>query len=81
MFCNFRIVRLLCWGFYAAAALGLAGGCSTEHYKTEADKEVYKIIDSKWQDSFGQKVNYRIDDAPASPNDVQFDNTVMPQEQ
>jgi len=78
MFRNFRIVKKLCLYFCASAAFGLVGGCGTEHYKADADKEVYKIIDSRWQDSFGKKVNYRIDDAPASPNDVQFDNTVMP---
>ncbi|MHC4293598.1 MAG: hypothetical protein ACYSTX_04820, partial [Planctomycetota bacterium] len=59
--------------------IGLLNGCrNPEQYKEEADIEVYNIIDSKWQDSFGEKVNYRIDDTPPSPNDIQFDNTVMP---
>ncbi len=55
---------------------GLAGGCSTEHYKEQADKEVYKIIDSKWQNSFGAKVNYRISDVNASPNDIRIEKAV-----
>jgi len=60
--------------FCAAAAFGLVGGCSREYNKADADKEVYKIIDSKWHDSFGQKANYIISDSniPPSPNDVQF---------
>ncbi len=59
-----------------AVIFGIAGGCSPEHYKAEADKEVYKIIDSKWQDGFGQKVNYTVSDVPPSANDVQIENTV-----
>jgi len=58
----------------AAAILGMTGACSPEHYKAEADEEVYKIIDSKWHDSFGQKANYIIGDSniPPSPNDIQI---------
>jgi outer membrane protein TolC len=69
---------MLCLCFCAAAAFGLVGGCSTEHYKADADKEVYKIIDSKWQDSFGQKANYIISDSniPPSPNDIQIEKAV-----
>lgn len=54
------------------------GGCSTEHYKADADKEVYQIIDGKWQDGFGHKSNYIIGDSnvPASPNDVQVEKAV-----
>ena len=57
--------------------LGLAG-CSTEHYKADADKEVYKIIDDKWQDGFGHKSNYVIADsnAPASASEIQADKTI-----
>jgi outer membrane protein TolC len=56
----------------------MAGACSPKHYKADADKEVYKIIDSKWRDSFGQKVNYTISDVPPSPNDVQIEKAVPP---
>ncbi|MHC4457561.1 MAG: TolC family protein [Planctomycetota bacterium] len=76
MFRKSRLTKLLCYTIYTAVALGLAGGCSSEHYKLEADKEVYKIIDSKWQDSFGQKANYTISDVPPSPNDVQIEKAV-----
>jgi len=48
--------------------LGLAGGCSREQYKAQADEEVYKILEDKWQDGFGQMANYRIQDA--DPNEV-----------
>jgi outer membrane protein TolC len=54
----------------------MASGCSREYYKAEADKEVYNIIDDKWRESFGSKVNYVINDLPASPNDVQITNAV-----
>ena len=70
MLCKFQKVQLLLWGLYGAALLGSVGGCSRQHYKADADKEVYKIINSKWQDSFGQKVNYRISDVLPGPNDI-----------
>jgi len=70
--------KLLCWGLCAAVVLGMAGACSTEYHKQDADEEVYKIIDSKWQDSFGQKVNYTITDASPSPNDIKIEKAVPP---
>jgi len=57
-------------------AMLIAAGCSPEHYKAEADKEVYEIIDGKWKDDFGQKANYRISDVVPSPNDIQVDKVV-----
>jgi outer membrane protein TolC len=74
MFCKFRPVTLLCWVLGVAVMLGFAGACSPEHYRADADKEVYKIIDDKWQDDFGIKANYTISDSndPASPNDVEI---------
>ncbi|MCK4753116.1 MAG: TolC family protein [Planctomycetes bacterium] len=52
-------------------------GCnSPEEYKVEADKEVYKIIDSKWQEDFGQKANYTISDVEPSENDLQVEKEV-----
>jgi outer membrane protein TolC len=57
-------------GFCAAVICVITTGCSREHYKSEADDEVYKIINNKWQKDFGQKVNYKVSDVPASPNDV-----------
>jgi outer membrane protein TolC len=47
-----------------------APGCSTEHYKAEADEEVYTMIDKKWSPQMGQKVNYRIADVTPGPNDI-----------
>ena len=80
MFCNFRLVKLAFYGFCAAFALGLIGACSSEHYKAEADEEVYEIIDSKWRDKFGQRVNYTIGDVTPSPNDLQIEKDLLPSE-
>ncbi|MHC4423278.1 MAG: TolC family protein [Planctomycetota bacterium] len=66
--------RLLC----VAVIVGLSGGCSTEHFKAEADEEVYKIIDGKWHDSFGQKANYTVSDVPPSPNDLEIQDAIPP---
>lgn len=46
------------------------GGCSTDHYKKDADQEVYKIIEAKWQGEFGPQTNYRISDVEPGPNDI-----------
>lgn len=80
MFFNFRFVKLAFYGFCAAFALGLIGACNSEHYKAEADEEVYGIIDSKWRDKFGQKVNYVISDVPPFPNDLQIEKDLLPSE-
>ncbi len=81
MFCKFQLVlrrvvpvTLLCWLLGIAVILGFAGACGPEQYKADADEEVYKIIDDKWQDDFGQKTNYTVSDYndPASPNDVEL---------
>ncbi len=63
-----RPLLLLVVGCLASLVIG--PGCSTEHYKTEADEEVYKILDAKWGEGFGSKVNYRISDVEAGPNDL-----------
>ena len=52
------------------ASLLIGAGCSTEHYKAEADEEVYGILDAKWGEGLGSKVNYRISDVTAGPNDL-----------
>ncbi len=51
-------------------------GCAKHNYKVEADKQVYDIIDQKWKEEFGSKVNYRISDVPPSPNDIQISKTI-----
>jgi outer membrane protein TolC len=54
--------------------LTIVTGCSPNFHKADADKEVYKIIDVKWQDNFGKKVNYTVNDSNiSSPNDVNVD--------
>jgi len=66
--CTARLVIFISTG----AAAVLSGGCSTEHFKAEADREVYKIIDNKWHPDFGQKTNYVISDVQAAGADVQI---------
>jgi len=51
--------------------LWLLGGCSAAKYKEQADNEVYKVIDAKWRAEFGPQSNFRINDTPAGPNDIQ----------
>jgi len=72
-----RLEVFLCWALGIAVMLGFAG-CSPEQYKAEADKEVYQIIDNKWQDEFGHKSNYIISDSnvPPSPDDIRFERAV-----
>jgi len=73
----FRFRPVLVWQIlFIIIIFGLAGGCSSKHYKEQADKEVYKIIDSKWQHSFGPKVNYTISDVAPSPNDINIEKAV-----
>jgi len=78
MLCKFWFMTLACWVLSTAIILFIVGACSYEHYKAQADEEVYSIIDSKWQDSFGQKANYIISDCNtvSSPNDVQIEKAV-----
>ncbi|MEK7993635.1 MAG: hypothetical protein AAB403_07510, partial [Planctomycetota bacterium] len=78
-----RRLRLFSTGALFSRMLGTViilgfTGCTTEHYKADADKEVYQIIDSKWQDGFGHKSNYIIGDSnvPASPSDIQAEKAV-----
>lgn len=78
MFRRFRGETLLCWVLGTATILGICGGCSPDQYKAKADKEVYEIIDDKWQDDFGNKSNYVIGDSnvPGSRNDLAVEKTV-----
>jgi outer membrane protein TolC len=75
---RFQLIVLVGAGVCAAALVVTAGGCSREYHKADADKEVYKIIDGKWQKGLGQKVNYTISDVPGSPNDIQIEKGVPP---
>jgi outer membrane protein TolC len=80
MFYELRPITLLRWVLCTAVIFGMAGACSPEYYKAEADEEVYKIIDSKWHASFGQKANYIISDSdlPPSPNDILIEKAIPP---
>jgi len=80
MFRRIRPETFLCWMLGIAIILGIAGACSPERYKAEADKEVYQIIDSKWQEDFGHKSNYIISDSnvPPSPDDIRIERAVPP---
>jgi outer membrane protein TolC len=67
-------VKSVYWLLAGLFATLLISSCTTPlEYKDQADKEVYKIIDGKWQPSFGQKANYKIGDVSQSPNDIRFD--------
>lgn len=48
----------------------MPGGCSHQYYKEQADEDVEKILNEKWEPDFGPKANYRISDVAPSPNDV-----------
>ena len=61
------------WACCVLVVSALAGGCAPARYKADADAEVYKIIDNKWHDPFGEKVNYVICDGPSCPNDLRVD--------
>ncbi len=69
---------MLLWAFFAAILFCVSAGCSTKYYKEQADKEVYEIIDSKWNEDIGQKTNYIISDVKPDPNDIQADLVVPP---
>ncbi|MHC4222280.1 MAG: hypothetical protein ACYST9_07635, partial [Planctomycetota bacterium] len=61
MFYNLRSIKLLCCWLTAVLLLCITG-CSKDHYKKQADKQVYRMIDQKWDDDFGEKTNYVIGD-------------------
>ncbi|MHC4122067.1 MAG: TolC family protein [Planctomycetota bacterium] len=68
-----RLLYLIIFSF--AALFGLTG-CRQHDYKAEADEAVYNIIDQKWQDDFGSKVNYKISDTEPCPNDIKIEKVV-----
>jgi outer membrane protein TolC len=65
--------------FLTVLPIAIAGiGCSPSQYKEQADKQVYQIIDKKWQDDYGPRVNYRISDVAKDPNDINAALAVPP---
>jgi len=73
-----RPETFLCWVLGIAVIFGITGACSPEQYKAQADKEVYQIVNSKWQDGFGHKSNYIINDSniPPPPDDIRIELAV-----
>jgi outer membrane protein TolC len=61
---------MLIWGLCVSALAAFAGGCSPEHHKAKADKEVYGILKSKWKDDFGQMANYQISDTTPTNEEI-----------
>jgi outer membrane protein TolC len=79
MFFEFQPMRFLNWILCGVFILGFTGGCrSPEKFKTEADQEVYKIIDTKWQDDFGGKHNYLISDVNVPISQIEISSPNEP---
>jgi len=80
MYGKFKPLKLLFFVLVFAVISGFSGGCSPEQYKADADKEVYKIIDEKWEDGFGVKANYIIADCNdvSSPDDISVEKVIPP---
>ncbi|MBW7992380.1 MAG: TolC family protein, partial [Planctomycetes bacterium] len=80
MYGKFQPLTLLFFVLGFTVISGFTGGCSPEQYKAEADKEVYQIIDDKWEDDFGQKANYIISDSNtiSSPIDIPVEKVIPP---
>jgi outer membrane protein TolC len=62
---------------YVSILIGVFG-CTAEKYKADADKDVQKILDSKWKPEHGIKTNSRIGDIQRDPNDIYFDPNYVP---
>jgi len=56
----------------------MLSGCSTDHYKNDADEEVYRILDQKWQGEFGPQTNFKVNDTLSSPNDIKIVELIPP---
>jgi outer membrane protein TolC len=80
MYGKFQPLTLLFFVLGFAVISGFSGGCSPEQYKADADKEVYQILDEKWQDEFGVKANYIISDSNtvSSPIDIPVEKVIPP---
>ncbi len=61
------------WGLLLLAGVVLLAGCGPQSYKHDADEQVYKFVDSKWEPEFGPRANYRITGTPPSPNDIDIE--------
>ena len=52
-------------------------GCGPKSYKHDADEQVYRFIDNRWEPEFGPRANYRITGAPAAPNDIAMEQVAF----
>ena len=68
--------KIICLIIFGLAGLIVLAGCDEQNYKSQADETVYNIIDKKWQDDFGSKVNYKISDVQPSPNDIKIEKVI-----
>jgi outer membrane protein TolC len=80
MYGKFKPLKLLFFVLVFAIISSFTVGCSPEQYKADADKEVYKIIDEKWEDGFGEKANYIISDCNTviSTIDIPVEKVIPP---
>lgn len=65
-----NVIRGFGFVFAAAVLAGLYGCKTPDQFKDEADKEVYGILDEKWDERFGYKANYRISDTEPNTQEV-----------
>jgi len=68
-----KVVYSLVW---VGVGVLILAGCAQRNYKQEIDKQVYGIIDEKWQEDFGLKVNYKVSDTEPEPDSVQVEKKV-----
>ncbi len=62
--------NLIGWSLWLLAGIVLLTGCGPRSYKHDADKQVYRFVDNRWEPEFGPRANYRITGAPPAPNDI-----------
>lgn len=60
-----HLIWTLTWGLCF-----LLAGCQSHDYKAEADRDVYRIIDEKWEADHGTQANFRISDTEPGPQDL-----------
>jgi len=73
--------KLFTVAFMSAAVfiITAAPGCSQRSpasYKAQADRQVYSIIEKKWQDDFGSRSNYKVSDTEPLPGDIQIEKAI-----
>jgi len=73
-----RNIIILIYNYFIWILLGIVviSGCTRPDYKQQADEHVYQIIDEKWENDFGSKVNYKISDTTPSPNAIKVEKTI-----